>query len=74
MYSPIDGMKTKRNAATSPARRAEVIFRNAFRRLAPRSVAASSSLRSMFSSAMKIGRQMNGTHAYVSTIITVNWL
>ena len=40
-----------------------VIFLNAFMRLAPRSVAASSSLRSMFSSEMKIGRQMNGTQA-----------
>ena len=64
MYSPIDGMKTKRNAATMPgAAIGSVIRAEAFRRLAPRSVAASSSRRSMFSSAMKIGRQMNGTHA-----------
>ena len=64
MYSPIDGMKTNRNAATMPgAAIGSVILRNAVSRLAPRSVAASSRRRSMFSSAMKIGRTMNGTQA-----------
>ena len=64
MYSPIDGMKTNRNAATMPgAAIGSVTLRNACSRLAPRSVAASSSRRSMFSSAMKIGRTMNGTQA-----------
>ena len=62
--SPIVGMKTNRNAATTPgAASGSVIFANARRRLAPRSVAASSSLRSMFSSATKIGSATNGTQA-----------
>ena len=51
-----------------------VILRKACRRLAPRSVAASSSRRSMFSRAMNMGRQTNGTHAYISTTMTVNSL
>jgi hypothetical protein len=64
MYSPIEGMNTNRNAATTPgAATGSVTFRNVWSLLAPRSVPASRSRRSMFSSAMKIGSTMNGTHA-----------
>src|SRR4029079_17612241 len=60
--SPSVGMKTKRNAATTPGRESGSVTRQkAWRRLAPRSLAASSSRRSRFSSETKIGRATNGS-------------
>ena len=55
-------MKTKKNAAITPGSESgSVIARNARSRLAPRSLAASSSRRSRLSSETKIGSATNGS-------------
>src|SRR5207253_19918 len=62
MNSPSVGMKTNRNAAKMPGRESgNVTLRKAWRRLAPRSLAASSRRRSRLSSETKIGRATNGS-------------
>ena len=67
--SPIVGMNTNKKAATMPgAAIGSVILTNARTRVAPRSVAASSKRRSMFSSATKIGSYgMTGAGKVVSS-------
>ena len=73
--SPIVGMNTNRNAANTPGRLSGSVTRmNVRHRLAPRSLAASSRLRSRLSRLTKIGSATNGTQTYASTSITVNWL
>ena len=60
--SPTVGMKTNMNAATTPGEASgSVTRRNACQRLAPRSLAASSSRRSRLSSETKIGSATNGS-------------
>ena len=55
-------MKTNRNAAITPGSESgSVTRRNVCQRLAPRSVAASSSRRSRLSSETKIGSATNGS-------------